>query len=112
MASGKDSGKGNQPTLSKDQRKIYSSCKKYEVMKIINPATEELLQDIREDDAATLQEKFDRLKKAQSSWYAAPLKNRVEVLVKFSSLLEKNIESLAAVLTSEVGKPLQQSRNE
>jgi acyl-CoA reductase-like NAD-dependent aldehyde dehydrogenase len=30
----------------------------------------------------------------------------------FSELLEKNIEQLAATLTSEVGKPLQQSRNE
>jgi acyl-CoA reductase-like NAD-dependent aldehyde dehydrogenase len=31
---------------------------------------------------------------------------------EFSSLLEKNIESLAATLTSETGKPLQQARNE
>ena len=81
-------------------------------MKIINPATEEVLQDIAEDDASSLQEKFNRLKKAQPSWYAVPLKKRVEVLVQFSSLLEKNIELLASVLTSEVGKPLQQSRNE
>lgn len=81
-------------------------------MKIINPATEEPIKDIPEDDAASLQEKFNRLKKAKAEWYAVPLKKRVEVLVQFSSLLEKNIESLASVLTSEVGKPLQQSRNE
>jgi acyl-CoA reductase-like NAD-dependent aldehyde dehydrogenase len=31
---------------------------------------------------------------------------------KFSDLLGENIESLSSVLTSEVGKPLQQSRNE
>ena len=37
---------------------------------------------------------------------------RVQVLTIFSDLLEKNIEQLAATLTSEVGKPLQQSRNE
>lgn len=81
-------------------------------MKIINPATEEPIKDIPEDDTASLQEKFNRLKKAKAEWYAVPLKKRVEVLVQFSSLLEKNIESLASVLTSEVGKPLQQSRNE
>ena len=34
------------------------------------------------------------------------------ILKKFSSLLERDIEQLASVLTSEVGKPLPQSRNE
>jgi acyl-CoA reductase-like NAD-dependent aldehyde dehydrogenase len=41
-----------------------------------------------------------------------PLKKRVAVLQKFSALLNDNIEESAAILTSEVGKPLQQSRNE
>jgi acyl-CoA reductase-like NAD-dependent aldehyde dehydrogenase len=36
----------------------------------------------------------------------------VQILKKFSALLEENIEQLASILTSEVGKPLQQSRNE
>jgi acyl-CoA reductase-like NAD-dependent aldehyde dehydrogenase len=36
----------------------------------------------------------------------------VEILEKFVSLLKENIEELAAILTSEMGKPLQQSRNE
>jgi acyl-CoA reductase-like NAD-dependent aldehyde dehydrogenase len=40
------------------------------------------------------------------------LKERVDIIKKYSSLLEQNIEALAKVLTSEVGKPLQQSRNE
>src|SRR5205085_6306523 len=34
------------------------------------------------------------------------------IIKKFGSLLEENKETLAAILTSEVGKPLQQSRNE
>jgi acyl-CoA reductase-like NAD-dependent aldehyde dehydrogenase len=34
------------------------------------------------------------------------------VLQKFSDLLQKNIEALTYTLTSEMGKPLQQSRNE
>ena len=36
----------------------------------------------------------------------------MQIIKKFSDLLEENKEELAAVLTSEVGKPLQQSRNE
>mgnify|MGYP003694447685 CR=1 FL=1 len=40
------------------------------------------------------------------------LTERIDNAKKFSELLENNIEQLAATLTSEVGKPLQQSRNE
>ncbi len=81
-------------------------------MQIINPATEEILTEIKEDTKETLASKFGSLQKAQPVWQSIPLDERVEVLKKFSGLLEKNIEQLSAVLTSEVGKPLQQSRNE
>ena len=49
---------------------------------------------------------------AQRGWQKISLTERIEAIKKFSELLEKNIEQLAATLTSEVGKPLQQSRNE
>ncbi len=52
------------------------------------------------------------LKKGQTGWNEKPLIERIAILRKFSTLLDENIESLAVVLTSEVGKPLQQSRNE
>lgn len=81
-------------------------------MKLVNPATEDVIAEIREDDGETLLEKFQVLRKGQLAWQKLPLEKRIEVLRQFSSLLEKNIESLALVLTSEVGKPLQQSRNE
>ncbi|MFL5808751.1 MAG: aldehyde dehydrogenase family protein [Flavisolibacter sp.] len=81
-------------------------------MKLINPATEEVITDIKEDDSQTLKEKFEDLQIGQREWQIRPLENRIETLKKFSSLLEQNIEKLALTLTSEVGKPLQQSRNE
>ena len=81
-------------------------------MKIINPATEEIIREIPEDNLETLSGKFDLLKKSQWDWSVRPIKTRVKILQKFSEYLETEIESLAAVLTSEVGKPLQQSRNE
>jgi acyl-CoA reductase-like NAD-dependent aldehyde dehydrogenase len=76
-------------------------------MQIINPATEEIISEIREDTRETLDTKFGVLKNAQASWENTPLAKRVEVLKRFSNLLEKNIEQLASTLTSEVGKPLQ-----
>ena len=81
-------------------------------LKIINPATEELIGEINEDTVQTIENKFQLLSNAQPEWESMPLKARIGILEKFSLLLEKNINELASILTSEVGKPLQQSRNE
>ncbi|MDP4284099.1 MAG: aldehyde dehydrogenase family protein [Bacteroidota bacterium] len=81
-------------------------------MKIINPATEELLREIEEDTKTSIQEKFQTLQAAQPEWQSVLLAERVTILQQFSTLLKENIEHLALTLTSEVGKPLQQSRNE
>ncbi len=81
-------------------------------MNIINPATEEIITTLTEDTAVSLQEKFNQLKEAQKAWAQRTVKERTSILKKFSNLLSENIEQLASVLTSEVGKPLQQSRNE
>ncbi len=81
-------------------------------MQIINPATEEVIREIKEDSPATLQARFDSLKAGQPRWAEAAVADRVAVLKRFSALLSEQAQELADVLTSEVGKPLQQSRNE
>jgi acyl-CoA reductase-like NAD-dependent aldehyde dehydrogenase len=81
-------------------------------MKIINPATEEIIKEVEEDSQQPLLEKLQLLRSGQPAWERTPLQDRVTILKKFSTLLQENIESLAAILTSEVGKPLSQSRNE
>ncbi len=81
-------------------------------MKIVNPATEEIIREIQEDSLESVNQKFKLLQAAQVNWQKVTLAQRTEILRTFSDLLEMNIESLASILTSEVGKPLQQSRNE
>ena len=81
-------------------------------MNIINPATEEIITTIQEDNEVSLALKFEKLKNSAKQWSDVPVKKRAEILEKFVSLLKENIEELAAILTSEMGKPLQQSRNE
>lgn len=81
-------------------------------MQIINPATEEVIIEIQEDSEDTLKTKFQQLQAAQFEWRKRSLTERIKILKQFSVLLQKNIEQLGAILTSEVGKPLQQSRNE
>ena len=81
-------------------------------MNIVNPATEEIIKEVQEDTQQTLEKKFYELQSSQPDWQKKLLPERVEIIKKFSELLQENIESLAAILTSETGKPLQQSRNE
>lgn len=79
---------------------------------ITNPATEEIIVGVNKDNKKSLQEKLDSLRSAQPGWHQTALKDRIQALKKFSDLMQENMQQLAAVLTSEVGKPLQQSSNE
>lgn len=81
-------------------------------MKVINPATEEVICELKEDTSETLERKFKLLRTSQGEWSRVSLPDRIAVLERFSGLLVDNIESLASILTSESGKPVQQSRNE
>ena len=81
-------------------------------LRVINPATEDIIKEIPEDTKETLDGKLLRLRSAQKGWLSNSLVDRIAVIQNFSGLLDKNIELLSQLLTSEVGKPLQQSRNE
>lgn len=81
-------------------------------LKIVNPATEELIMELNEDTDGSLGKKIKLLQAGQKSWRHVSLPERVAVIKQFADSLQENKENLAAVLTSEVGKPLQQSRNE
>ena len=81
-------------------------------MKIINPATEEIIKDIQEDTKETIDTKFAALQSSQPLWQEVPLTDRISIIKFFAVQLKENTESLSQVLTSEVGKPLQQARNE
>lgn len=81
-------------------------------MNIVNPATQEVIATVTEDTAASVAEKFSKLKTGQKKWAKMPVKSRVEAILKFYDLLDSRKQELAETLTSEVGKPLQQSLNE
>lgn len=81
-------------------------------MQIINPATEEVIQEVVEDTPETIQEKYQLVKQGQKQWAAVSLDKRISAIEKFHSLLDERKDELAETLTREVGKPLQQSYNE
>jgi acyl-CoA reductase-like NAD-dependent aldehyde dehydrogenase len=82
------------------------------MLKVIDPATEELLAELKEDDASTLARKTAVARTAQRTWARTPLADRLAAVRRFGELLQSRRESLAKTLTSEVGKPIRQSRNE
>jgi acyl-CoA reductase-like NAD-dependent aldehyde dehydrogenase len=56
--------------------------------------------------------KAARARSAQAGWAATPLEARVACLRRFRAAVESQADRLARTLTSEVGKPIRQSRNE
>ena len=101
--------------LSQNLKKRFLSAIREAQMKkltIIDPSNEEIITELNIDTKESLEKKLETVKDAQADWYKTPIQKRVEIIQKFSELLERNIEQLALALTSEVGKPLQQSRNE
>ncbi len=81
-------------------------------MTIINPATQEIIQEIAEDSKEMIAQKFQLLKKGQPAWATTALPDRIAVIQRFYDLLEAEKDELAKTLTAEMGKPLQQSYNE
>jgi acyl-CoA reductase-like NAD-dependent aldehyde dehydrogenase len=81
-------------------------------MNIVNPATGAVIAAVEQDDQHSLDIKHNSLKEGQKEWSAVSLQQRIEILKAYSKLLASHIEPLAKTLTDEVGKPLQQSKNE
>jgi len=81
-------------------------------MQIINPATEEIIGEVSEDTEASVREKLALLKAGQPLWAAKAVEERVACIARFYEALDREKTVLAETLTSETGKPLQQSYNE
>jgi acyl-CoA reductase-like NAD-dependent aldehyde dehydrogenase len=82
------------------------------VLRIQNPATEEVIRELEEDDAESLAEKAAAARAAQAGWACTPLGDRLQTVRRFGELLVSRRESLAATLTAEMGKPIRHARNE
>ena len=81
-------------------------------MQIINPATEEIIGEVPEDTEASVREKWALLRAGQPVWAAKTVEERVACIARFYEALDQEKVVLAETLTSETGKPLQQSYNE
>ena len=81
-------------------------------LKVVNPATGEVAALLNADDAKGVKAKYQQARAAQPGWARTPLKKRLAAIGRFRDLVAAQSEALARVLTTEVGKPIAQSRNE
>ena len=81
-------------------------------LEVRNPATGKIEATLPADDAKSVKAKYLRARAAQAEWARTPLKRRIAAIKDFRARVIAETEKLARILTSEVGKPISQSRNE
>jgi acyl-CoA reductase-like NAD-dependent aldehyde dehydrogenase len=72
----------------------------------LNPATGELLGEVRCLSEPEINQAVLRARNTQPSWNALGLSKRIEILRKFQSLLHSRKSEIARAITQEAGKPI------
>ncbi|MGC1275264.1 MAG: aldehyde dehydrogenase family protein [Planctomycetaceae bacterium] len=77
-----------------------------------NPATEELIAEVAEGDAADVDRAVKAARKAFDAgpWRKTDARDRGKLLNRLADLMEENIDELAALETLDNGKPINDSR--
>ncbi len=81
-------------------------------MQIKNPATDKIIADLHGTSEHELGIKLEYLREGQKAWSQKSVSDRLDCVIRFGKLIQENVDALAEILTSETGKPLQQSLNE
>ncbi len=81
-------------------------------LNIINPATEEVYASVLTDTPESVKHKVAKLREGQRKWKKVPIEERLAIISLFGELVHAQIDELAFILTSEMGKPITQAVNE
>ena len=82
------------------------------MLTITNPANGQTITQLSADDAASVAAKAAAARAAQPAWAARPLSERLACISRFRTAVVAQLDALAAVMTTETGKPIAMSRNE
>ena len=83
-----------------------------EEIEVVNPATEEVVGSVPSGAPADIEFAVATAKGAFAEWAATDVEERAAILAKAAELVESNAKALAAVLTSEQGKPIAEAIGE
>ena len=73
---------------------------------VVNPATEAIIAEAPEVDAASVAAALAAARDAFPKWSRLPLVERRAIILNYAELLEQNRETLIDLLIAETGKPL------
>jgi acyl-CoA reductase-like NAD-dependent aldehyde dehydrogenase len=82
------------------------------MLQVISPASGAVIAELPQDTHESVLAKYQAARTAQPAWAATSLAHRLDCIRRFRACLVQDAGKLAAVLTSEVGKPIKQSMNE
>jgi acyl-CoA reductase-like NAD-dependent aldehyde dehydrogenase len=81
-------------------------------IEVENPATEELITEVPDADAADIDRAVEAARRAQRQWRLVDHLERVGLLHRCADRLEQYADELAVLLTREGGKTLKENRDE
>jgi acyl-CoA reductase-like NAD-dependent aldehyde dehydrogenase len=73
---------------------------------VINPATEDVIAEAPEADAASVELALASAREAFEPWSRMPLSQRQPIILKYADLLEENRNDIIDLLIAETGKPI------
>jgi succinate-semialdehyde dehydrogenase/glutarate-semialdehyde dehydrogenase len=81
-------------------------------LEVINPASEDVIGSVPSADAADVDLAVQTAKRAFPGWAATDVEQRAAILRKAGDLIEEHAKDVAAILTSEQGKPVAEAIGE
>lgn len=91
---------------------IYGVMRGYNSVKVDNPYSGETFTEVAYDTSKQAHAKLDAAVTAQRQWAHVPLSERQALCTKWIDALAGSTESIARDISGQMGKPLQQARNE
>lgn len=87
-------------------------AKTIENIDVINPATGEILENIQLNSTKDLDQAVEQAGKAWPEWKSKTLRERAQVLYRYRTLLQDNIDELSQLIQKENGKTYDESKAE
>ena len=81
-------------------------------LQITNPATGQVVREVAAANEHTVKQAIESANLAFPAWCATPALKRARIMFRFKQLLEENVDAIAAVVTEEHGKVLNDARGE
>src|SRR6266513_351711 len=84
----------------------------HQYLDVTNPSDGSVISRVPLSPASEVDRAVQAAKKALPGWAEMPIKERVQIFFRYKTLLEKNIDELAALVTEENGKVDSEARAE